>query len=66
MTIANPLQKFKEANELTDEQLGAKLDLAREVVQKLRSGTRGPSLATALKIERRTKGEIPVEAWARA
>lgn len=62
-SIDNPLERFKREHGLTDEQLGEKLDLERTQVQRLRSGTRGPSLATALKIQRRTDGLIPVEAW---
>lgn len=60
----NPLARYKAAKDnITDAKLAAQLGLAREQVQKLRAGKRGPSLATALKIQERTNGEIPVTAW---
>lgn len=60
---ANALAQFKLDREWTDEQLGELLGLDRPYVVKLRRGQRKPSLAVALKIQERTQGKVPVEAW---
>lgn len=59
----NPLARFKETTKFSDEKIGDMLGLAREQVQRFRTGKRGPSLTTALRIQERSNGEIPVEAW---
>lgn len=62
-TELNPLQRFKTAKAMSDDALSKLLDLERTFVYRLRTGKRGPSMATARKIQERTGGAVPIQAW---
>ncbi len=59
----SPLQKFKREADLTDDKLAELFGVTRTFVSRLRKGTRKPSRETAIRIEEKTDGKIPVRAW---
>lgn len=50
---------------MTQEQLEATTGIAQSLLSKYERGPSLPGLQNALKIERATNGEVPVEAWAK-
>ena len=55
------LQKFMDAENLTDEQVAALTGRDRTTIGRIRRGKKSPSLELALKIERITGGVVKVE-----
>lgn len=62
----NTLYTYLAREGITQEKFADMLGVSQSLVSKYRSGTRTPSLATALKISRLTDGQVPVECWSRS
>jgi len=59
----SPLAAYLAAQDKSQASFAALAGLDHAVVSRLCAGKRKPSLATALTIERATRGAVPVKAW---
>lgn len=61
--VSMTLKEYRQKYTLSLVQLADKLDMDKAQLCKYLGGSRSPSLETAKKIEVKTEGEVPMEAW---
>lgn len=57
------LSEYMEEHELTDAKFAKLIGKTRAHVGHLRTGVRKPSVPLAIKIEQKTKGDVPMLVW---
>lgn len=57
------LSDYIEEHGLTHAEMAERIDVTREYVTMLLSGSRVPGRNVAIRIERETKGKVPVNSW---
>lgn len=57
------LQTYLKDSGLTQAEFAAKVGVKQGTISRLVNGSRAPSLVTAMKIAKVTRGKVPVTAW---
>jgi DNA-binding transcriptional regulator YdaS (Cro superfamily) len=64
--MAKTLDQYLNDKALTEPAFGALIGVSQQHVNRLRRRLKGPSLPLAVRIEKATKGEVPVAVWSEA
>lgn len=61
--MTKTLDEYLNDSGLSEPAFGAQVEISQQHVNRLRRRLKGPSLALALRIEKATKGAVPVAVW---